>query len=604
MPNLPHLVTLGSCPVGGLLCMAVAGFFALHLTRKEFIIMNSGTNPQRQNPKKPGNAQAPNRQPGRRIGWPAKWRERRPLIWLATLSLVLLGVVGGMYASDGLFYSTQREAHTEGFPVAFPVTEAPVVTLGKLDVWLDIKPDMVGFVAEPRSGCVPSAYKRMLLNLTGTLMDVVPTTGLRWHGFYGNELMTIREADVSESAVYAPQTSAVKESQGLLGVLATLTGDTPAVIFTDLNAIYSSESREELSTLLQSLFDRGISLRVDRYLSAFGGKLAEYAASQQSVIYGMDSSEKIPQVELTGADYYHHLPRPFFVLTLAPAAVCEEIAQTLKDYYLETASQFEKLTCGANHSVDIYRNATSYSFTIRQVGALAYLNEAQTGGVVLAEASEGVRAESQGAKDVQGYTVERSLIDAGKIALTFRVTPAIAGLDSGFAIQWTQSPTLSLNLITENHETAFDEAESERYLQARGNRYVRLSSNALPNPEEMGVTATLEEEPSGACTVVITLDKRKINKGLYRVMIDLSAKPDVSANRAAVTYDVTGESIIPAEMQNVLRLVAKGTKLASNSFVRTLDLAVLMNTFRSAFEASENERTMATAEIIFDLRVR
>ena len=201
--------------------------------------------------------------------WQKAAKHRAWIYMLFVVGLITLGLFG-LLLWDDQFYVSQDQPNTRAF-AANAVTETDSAAVVKnIEVWVDTNPNMYGFVNSTVNGCVPSAYRAILLNLSGYLKGYALSTGEHYHYFNKNRQGSMEESDeILEKSYYLSIPTAADDANRMVSILAAQTGDTPALFFTDFESFNSKQFQAALKTVAKQLFDQGKSIRVDAYRSAY-----------------------------------------------------------------------------------------------------------------------------------------------------------------------------------------------------------------------------------------------------------------------------------------------------------------------------------------------
>lgn len=300
--------------------------------------------------------------------------------WLITLGILLLLALTMVYVYEtDDYYKYNMPLTTDGIPSARPAQTAARRTGSELipqaRIWLDVCPNMVGFI-NGRKGSVESTYKQLLASLKITL-----ARNLDWYWFNNISVGTMTEIGFQDTSKYTDAAVSLSKAHGIGMVLqnARVDAESPLIIFTDLESIYREEdiydSLQALQALLQAqVFEQGLCLRIDRFVSAYSGLLEIYGVSPHYVYYGEndDFTPGIPIIE-TNAMYYHPQPRSFYVLTIGTASQCEAIGTCITTTYniycadLQAPFDDPKMNLGSYKEHDTYR---FYRHSPTQVGKL------------------------------------------------------------------------------------------------------------------------------------------------------------------------------------------------------------------------------------------
>lgn len=532
---------------------------------------------------------------------------RKPMLALLLLSILLLTLFGGwafLYYTDSFHYESQEKTHTRGFPVAFASDAQQNTTLQRINAWADVRGNMKGFVDMAKTNCVASLYRDLMQTLPERLDQSIPPK-VTWQVFSKGYSGAVEGKDPSELMNYNDRTFGYTKPQGILPALLKVEEGVPTIIFTDLEDVFDSKYYDELSQQMKVLFDQGYSVRIDRLISAFSGKISNYANASKSFLYGtaIGATEKVPHIR-TDTNVYHHQPRPFYMITVGTAAQCKLIGETIVQYAKGFITD-ENTPDRSNHinkDEKLYQMNEVFSYEVVLPQSIATLTEEEKTNIVSQTLTSDIVIDPAGAQDVQGYTMTRAWDKNGTAKIRFTVTPDISKLGPNYSMLWETPVITEILHLIETRTKVYRPEASEKYLTARGSRYLALQFVPVGSDFEAFVIQ-VEGEISQQSTLLFTINRQKIIEGLYRVTIPIFAKPNAQVNMPATKQ--------LAEKHN--RKLSEGKKFAdefttkknySNTIMlKTLDLVTFEGAIRSAFVEAEENRVIQIGQITFDLRV-
>ncbi|HNW86890.1 MAG TPA: hypothetical protein PKJ47_08145 [Candidatus Limiplasma sp.] len=324
---------------------------------------------------------------------------------------------------------SQDQIHTRAFaPETQLVASADEVTK-TVDVWVDTNPNMYGFVCSAMANCVPSAYSKLLLNMQANLKAYSLSTEEKYHFFSKSGQGTLSESyDIGTESYYQDVSAGYEDNNRLISLLEAQTGETPALFFTDFETYNTKQFQNDLKTVAQKLFQQGKSLRLDAFLSAFSGKITNYAASNDNVYYGVygNHNKDAYQTEIEGLPYYHNLPRPFYVLTVGTEADCETLGQLLVNAYNSFYSNLPSIGCGGKHDIDDYQAHDAFTYDVKYPTQSALLIKDQNAGCSVGTIDSAIQPDNSGNESVYGYSATRVYENSSIQMLDAEKLPCIA----------------------------------------------------------------------------------------------------------------------------------------------------------------------------------
>ena len=534
----------------------------------------------------------------------SKWPFHKPWVFLVVLAVISLAVVIFIPNVDGWYYYSQDETNTKAF--APSDTSVDDEALSKtINVWVDTNPSMYGFVSNARSGCMFSAYQKLLLNLRSYLEKYSLSTSLQYHFFNQNKQGDMYESSLSDSTLYGVDESAAKNANRMLDIMQKTSDTQPSVFFSDLESFNSKKFQEALKPIAKQLFLQGKSIRIDAYLSAYGGEIANYGSSDRNIFYGMDGKETLEglQAAVTDTAYYHRLPRPFYVLIVGTENECESIGNLVVKAYDQLYHGVPVTTCKHSHNSADYNAHDAYRFSVKFPATLANLRKGVNNGATVGTYGSDITPDETGNENVYGFSVDQSLFFSKTIQIPFMIKPQIEGLGQSYFIQVVEPLQLSVSKITETHMQERDARNPDQYLTARGKRFIRLDLH--PETTNLdGFSATYTAGTDTQLSILFSAELQLLSKGLYRLLIPVVCKPDVNRNASIAQYDVSKWNLSQVDALSAVRKLAASGKLGNNVFERTIDIEGLIRSVREAFVEAENDRTIPVGEVLLDLRIR
>ena len=351
-------------------------------------------------------------------------------------------------------------------------------------------------------------------------------------------------------------------------------------------------------------------MRIDRFISAFGGELTDYANTKSDIFYGQEHKKADDPNQVTGLiKDNHHQPRAFFVLTIGTATQCEQIGTLLTTTYVDLNRSHQLTSCAgflndSQHDVvKDFSGHAEFSFNITVPNNTARLELSEQYGVTTYGLSNDIVREAAGAENIQGYTVTKGSNSNSSTIITFQVEPQIPGLGSVFSMLMNNPLNIQIKRINQVHAASGDKTVSPQYLVARGNRRVKLLINPMADGYE-GFSAGINSIGTQSILVDFMIDLEKTDKGLYRVSIPLVAQPDVNANQTSYESISRNYSTNIDECNDAINQVNHGEKITTNVFAKTFGFYEFMKAVRDANLMAEEDRTLLIAQIVFDLRIQ
>lgn len=540
--------------------------------------------------------------------------KRFPLPWLPwMLALVVLAALACgmllMYHDEAAFYEPTVTLTTEGIPSSKQVQTAtrragsePAPLQAR--VWLDVCPNMVGFI-NGREGSIESTYRQLLASL-----KITTARSLDWYWFNNISVGSMTEVGFQDTSKYTDAGVSLSQAHGIGMVLenARLDRETPVVIFTDLESIYREDdyaaSLREIQDKLQAqVFELGLCLRVDRYVSAYSGLLEVFGQSSHYVYYGESNTVTagIPIVK-TSAMYFHPQPRAFYVLTIGTAAQCEDIGARIADTYnvycdgLRAPFDDPKMNLNSYIAHDTMR---FYQHAPTQVAKLECTGSA---GVHVANPGEGYQFEPIGDNGIVGFCFQRSVTKEGVTAIRLNIASAIELYGSPVAIACDKPVIASLQKLVLTPVPGPDPNNPDQYVECRGGRWARKDL-VEAEAEKAALTVTMEAEPDGDYTLQITVDHSLICTGLYRVSIPIFYTPNVAAQSKAYQAQIDGWSLTTLQVEELYRLVSHDEAVPFSTMLKTLNIWDTVSAFNAAYGAVEPESRFQLADIVFEIRI-
>ena len=533
-----------------------------------------------------------------------KKRRARPFrLW--GIVFLLVCVAGfGLYLPDGLHYQTQESTHTQGLPVSEASVPAVATSLQHINAWADVSENMLGFVALPRATCIPSLYRDMLQNLPALLDGQSAAPMVDWHIFSNSYSEALENGSPADAQYYVNRQRSRVTTTGILPALQSVAEGVPTVIFTDLEQSPTTDYLSDVQQAMKALFDQGYTVRIDRFISAFGGKISNFAGQGGVFLYGQEQREKksIPQVQIwkTGN---HHQPRPFFVITVGSALQCqsvgEALAARLQDFY--TAETVQDMNSHRDLDLPLYQVHNVFLLEVPLPLSLPTLRTSEAAGVTSLPLSAAITRQAAGAPGVQGYALDREAA-GGEAGIRFTLTPAIARLGKDYQMLWDQQ-SLTCQIVGTTPTRVFDQAQATLYLQARGPRYLKMALAPFQSENNAFVFKS-NSAPANPVEIDFTIATTNLPKGLYRIDLRLYAKPNVSLNRLPYGQNVSQYAFTKDEALAIATQIAKGREFATAPLLRTYGLIALEQAIRRAFTEAEETRTVLMGQIAFDLRVQ
>lgn len=530
--------------------------------------------------------------------------------WLAVLGglVIIAAIIIGVYTDDRNFQYTNETITTECFPSPTPVqTSFGIIGGGpalSAQVWLDVRPNMKGFINE-RGNSIKSTYLMLLKNL-----KITTNCTLEWHWFNNTAVGQVTEDGFQDLSKYEDPLVYPNKPHGIGMVLdnASLGKDIPTIIFTDLEGHYCQnyigESALDLQNQLQQkVFEQGLSIRVDRYVSAYSGTLKILGNGPHSVYYGEDitTNNGIPVVQV-GTMFFHPQPRAFYVLTIGTAAQCEEIGKALAKYYDECCLTLHALNDSLNNLRGAYIDHHVFRLYKHSAVQVARLVSDGSEGITVANPGEGYQSEPIGSNGVVGFSFVRSATKQGETLIRLNIPSQDYTQGASVPIK-CNAPTISsltrVDLATVNSP---DPAHPELYLHQRGPLlalpYMADASDARP-----AFTLSLAQDKAEGFTLHITVDHRKILSNLYRIAIPVFYTPDVDAQRNCDIGIADALSISTQEYEALYSSIVKKQLVQTNDMLKTLNLWETIRAFYTAYSNVESATRFQLADILFDLRI-
>lgn len=570
-------------------------------------------------------------------------KQQRPL-WLM-LGVIILALVLGLIAfvPDGMHYHTQESTHTKGFPVQKAAIAQVPASLQRIHAWADVSENMLGFVELPKGNCIASLYRDMLQNLPALLDGTNAAPIVDWQLFSHAYSEALENGSPTDTSLYIARSKMARSPQGILPALRAVSPGVPTVIFTDLEQSQTSDYLSALQQAAKALFDQGYTVRIDRFISAFGGVISNYAGQGGSFLYGKEqrgqTNLKQVQVWKTGN---HHQPRPFFVITIGSALQCETIGNALAasmqrfytDEHVRDRGSHENLDLALYQTHNVFllevplplslatlTLATRTSEPTASITPSALPTVAASGtasaapsaapspqpgvelptGITSLPLSSAIAKQPQGAQGVQGYVLDRASAGA-QATIRFSVSPAVARLGKDYRMLWDPFAA-TYETVTQTPTRQYDPAQDALFLQARGPRYLKMGLATLP-PENQSFSFQASGEPGAASTVDFTIATRNVPTGLYRINLLLKAKPNVAVNRLPYGQNVDTFSATADQALAIITQINKAKEFSTAPLLQTFGLDNLERSIRRAFIESEEGRTVLLGQISFDLRVQ
>ena len=540
-----------------------------------------------------------------------KFRKGKPWYFMVGIALLAGAILGILYLIDDPFYVSQKKQNTAAFPVAFTQPEDDATTRTNINVWVDTSANMQGFIDLPRVGCIFSAYKMLLMDMERVLGRVSNSTYATPYQFKQGQSAKTTFSSLTDKNTYGTAISLDQNKQELLVALMQIAKDTtasPAIIFTDLEGSYDEDYQAKLKEAMQTLFEQGRSLRVDRFLSAYSGLISHYANRDLDVYYGRegDGRDGVFQVKVP-VDSNHNQPRAFFMLTIASVDECTKIGDAVSSAYESYYQDPPQIKCGGhNHKLLNFKAHDTFSYNVIEHKTPVYLEAQEESGVTTALLGEGLSPEAADmpkADGVAGYSMLKQDYAVGTTDITFAVKPNIAGFGTAYAMQWVKPLKMEMYGITENHTKEYDITKDAQYLTARGDRYIKLTLDPLPADFE-GFSIAPVGKPAQVSTVRFSIDRRLIAKGLYRINVPLTCKIDTYANLNKISYDEDLWIASADDIEEAARLIPQNGMVYSGVFSRTVKLNSFTSVIRDAYNTAEAADVLPVAQITFDLRVQ
>lgn len=539
------------------------------------------------------------------------YRKYRP--WIA---LGLMALVAAVWMAVGIkadAYKTNEPENMNAFePYEIEDVAAGVFTQKTVNVFVETEASMRGFIdPRKRTGCMPQAYRDMLLALDETVKPLGTDVRCAYYAFnkaWQGE--STRQALLDTGTYSAGTEESRARMQNISELNAALQNVDPSaltMIFTDLEG-GSPETDEALRSLAAQCFSAGNAMVIQRFYSAFGGVLYNYGGTGLNVGYGVeDRVGGIANAVVDGQPYYHLMPRAFYIILIGPGDECEILRQRLYTLYeaLNAGYQDTALACGGSHDKALYHGYDEVRYDIirpeRTLRAFGDgLSLGQTQGAVL-------DADSPWAKDthsVHQFTLDKS---AGlkTASIPFTLAPALKGFgQSYFAV--SEEPILNLYKVTQEDaelsvgEDGLIQPKPLDFLLGRGFKGKRMV--LAPYQKASGVFTVTRPMVSGeTVSSALNVDLFNCEPGLYRAVIQINLRPNVSDNAQTVEPKKAAWSVTPGDYPNLATTRWTGE---SNPYVRTADAARKLNVLWQAYNASEAEVSFRVANVTIDLKVQ
>ncbi len=530
-------------------------------------------------------------------------KQRFALLLLGLLLSVFFAFWAALYYTDSIHYVSQEKTHTRGFPVAFASDAQQGVTLQRINAWADVSVNMLGFVDMARTNCIASIYRDLMQTLPTRLDQRIPPK-VTWQVFSNGYSGPVEGSDPSILINYSSREVDYSKPQGILPALAKVEENVPTMIFTDLEGVYYGKYHEELSQQLKALFDKGYSIRIDRLISAFSGRISNYADTGMSFIYGTTKNvtNKVPNIDIryTGN---HHQPRPFYLITIGTAAQCKEIGDTIAQY-AQSFYTDQNMPDRTAHAKDekLYKMHEVFSYEVVLPQSIATLTEEETTNIVSQTLTSDIVIDPAGAQDVQGYTMTRAWDKNDTAKIRFTVTPDISKLGDNYSMLWETPVITEILHFIETRTKVYRPEASEKYLTARGPRYLALQFVPVGSDFDAFVIQ-VEGEISQQSTLLFTINRQKIVEGLYRVTIPIFAKPNTQVNVPATKELAKKHTRTKDEAEELVRKIGLEVRFSETPMLKTFNLESFEGAIRSAFVEAEENRVIQIGQITFDLRV-
>ena len=515
---------------------------------------------------------------------------------------VLIPVV--LLLVESQYFVSQDQIHTRAFaPETQLVASADEVTK-TVDVWVDTNPNMYGFVYSSVANCIPSAYSKLLLNMQVNLKAYSLSTEEQYHFFSKSGQGTLSESyDIGTESYYQDVSAGYEDNNRLISLLEAQTGDTPALFFTDFETYNTKQFQNDLKTVAQKLFQQGISLRMDAFLSAYSGKIINYAASNDNFYYGVygNHNKDAYQTEIAGLPYYHNLPRPFYVLTVGTEADCETLGQLLVNAYNSFYSNLPSIDCGGDHDIDDYQAHDVFTYTVKYPTQNALLLKDQNAGCSVGAVDSAIKPDNSGNESVYGFAVSQSEQTA---EIPFVLSPQIRGIGQTFMLTVVDPLQMQISKVIQSNVYGMDTKNVEQYLEARGNRYIKLTLEPQ-NTGISGFSAAYKIQSNMDIQITLRANLLQCAKGLYRIRIPVTCAPDITKNSSQA--DSNAQANWSQTRQNAdyaIRRIRSSRKLSTNVFAKTIDFDRIISSLHNAYVEAESTRTFPVGEIEFDLRIQ